>query len=203
MAVPVVGLVVTLAIAVVTVGMLKAWWSLPLGPMTAKAEQPIQFRHDLHAANGIDCQFCHRGVATGPEATLPAVQQCYFCHQVIAKDSPEIQKVDFAFKNNLPINWMRVHRLPDHVHFVHDSHILFFSQQNNTAPSQVCAICHGNVAAMQIDEQVRNLKMRDCVDCHRNGYLTQLTPEARDRVKMEVEAGKRLPPPTDCAACHY
>lgn len=206
---PIIGLAVTVVAVVATLGMLKAWWSLPFGPAMVKAEQPIQFRHDLHIAEAIDCQFCHREVTEGPAATLPAVQQCYFCHQVIKQvagasgPSPELAKIEYAYTNNLPINWVRVHRMPDHVHFVHDAHVLFFSKQNQIAPSQVCSICHGDVAKMQIAEQVRNLKMRDCVDCHRNGYLSHLTDEAAGAIKEAVESGQRLPPPTDCAACHY
>ena len=202
-AVPIIGLVVTIGAVFAIASVASAWWGLPLSPFTVSAEQPIQFPHDRHIAAAIDCQFCHRNVETGAAATLPAVQQCYFCHQVILKDSPEVKKIQYAFENNLPIDWVRVHRLPDHVHFVHDAHVLFFSQQNKIAPSQVCSVCHGDVASMQIVEQVRSLKMKDCLDCHRGEYLDILTSEARAAVTMQVESGQRLSPPTDCAACHY
>jgi hypothetical protein len=183
---------------------LKSWWSLPFGPFQAEATQPVQFPHSVHVQKAqIDCQFCHRAVADTEAATLPAVQQCYFCHQVIKPDSPEVSKVLSAFEKGEPINWVRVHRLPDHVQFVHDVHVRYFSEQNEVAPSQTCSICHGYVASMGIAKQVRNLKMRDCVDCHRGGYLRYLTEEAEAAIRQAVETGRRKPPPTDCAACHY
>lgn len=205
--VPLVGLVIGVAGLVVTVGILKAWWSMPFGPVQAKASQPIAFRHDLHVQNGIDCQFCHRAVAEYDAATYPAVQLCVFCHQVVknvdGEESPEIAKVLAAYENGDPLNWGRVHRLPDHVQFVHEAHIQFFSTENKVAPSQVCAICHGDVGKMKIDEQVRNLKMRDCVDCHRGGFFNYLTPESAAAVRREIDMGERRQAPTDCATCHY
>ncbi len=205
LAAPLVGLLVTVVVVVVGVGVLKAWWSTPFGPVTVNATQPIEFPHDLHVGENaqIDCQFCHRTVTQGEAASLPAVQQCYFCHRVIRPDSPEVQKIIHAWENDEPINWVRVHRLPDHVQFVHDAHVKFFAEQNDVAPSQVCSICHGDLGTMKIAEQVRNLKMRDCVDCHRGGYFNYLTEEAEREIRLAVETGQRRPPPTDCAACHY
>ena len=236
----VVGLLLTIGVIVTGVGVLKAWWGLPYGPVRVKATQPIEFPHDVHASAprtvvhegsltdpstqislddareikpeaepgdvvgaGIDCLFCHRTAGTDEAASYPAVQQCLFCHQLIKRDSPEVAKLISAAENNQPINWVRVHRLPDHVQFVHEAHIRFFSEQNNIAPSQVCSICHGDVKGMKVAEQVRNLKMRDCVDCHREGYLSYLTEEAKEDVKAAVEEGRIKGPPTDCAACHY
>lgn len=170
-------------------------------------EDARKIKNDIKVGNvigaGIDCQFCHRLAQDTNTASLPAVQQCYFCHQVVATDKAEVTKIITAFESNQPINWVRVHRLPDHVHFVHDAHIRFFSEQNNVAPSQVCSICHGDVASMVIDQQVKALRMRDCVDCHRGGYFQYLTTDAEAAVKQAVESGKRASPPTDCAACHY
>ena len=234
------GLLLTIGVIVIGVGVVKAWWGLPYGPVRVKATQPIEFPHDVHASAprtvvdeesltdpstqislddardikpeaepgdvvgaGIDCLFCHRTAGTDEAASYPAVQQCLFCHQLINRDSPEVAKLITAAENNQPINWVRVHRLPDHVQFVHEAHIRFFSEQNNIAPSQVCSICHGDVKSMKVAEQVRNLKMRDCVDCHREGYLSYLTDEAKADVRAAVEEGRIKGPPTDCAACHY
>ena len=190
------------------VGVLKAWWSLPFGPARVTATQPIEFPHDLHVAAQIDCLFCHRTALEGEAASLPAVQQCYFCHQVVKKDSPEVTKILHAFENDEPINWIRVHRLPDHVQFPHDAHVIFFSETTGVAPSQVCSVCHGDVGEMKVAEQVRNLKMRDCVDCHRGGYLTTLTTlsgsqDVELKEREAIRTGETLGPPTDCAACHY
>ena len=49
-----------------------------------------------------------------------------FCHAAVATDSPEVQKLRAAWETGTPNEWVRVHRLPDHVDFVHDPHIRAF-----------------------------------------------------------------------------
>ena len=186
-----VGAVVLVAlVAAVFAGylLLKSWWSLPpsiLG-FDDGPTQPIAFPHTVHVQQaGLDCQFCHRTVSTDEAAGVPAVQQCMFCHDFLRIDgtksaSPtaaaEIAKLRAYFHGAdgeppKPIDWVRVHRLPDHVQFLHYPHI----QAGFT-----CSTCHGDVGAMEKVQQVRNLKMRDCVDCHRQNNA-----------------------PTDCTTCHY
>ena len=150
-------------------------------------EQPIAFPHPTHVDEGIDCVFCHRLAPTERMASIPPVEQCYFCHQIIGKgsdgtyQSQELEKLVMAFQNGDPINWVRVHRLPDHVRFVHEAHVTFFTAQEEYGfASATCAICHGDVASMVEVSQDRSLKMGDCVDCHRNNGA-----------------------PTDCVTCHY
>jgi hypothetical protein len=165
----------------------NAWFGLPVGAQAP--DQPIAFSHAFHAGAvsdgglNLDCTFCHRNVAVGAAATIPSVEQCMFCHAYVAGTSDsamtEIQKIRDASEAGLPIDWNRVHRLPDHVEFVHDAHIRYFTEQNNVAPSQVCSTCHGDVDTMAKVKQVRALKMGDCVSCHR-----------------EYSA------PTDCTICH-
>ncbi|MBI4340065.1 MAG: cytochrome c3 family protein [Chloroflexi bacterium] len=183
----------------------NAWFGLPVNAQAPV--QPIAFPHTVHAGTeasggvGIDCTFCHRNVDKGPTATVPSVQQCMFCHSKITgagSASPtaetEITKLRDASAAGEPVNWIRVHRLPDHVQFVHDVHITYLMANPgkivNVTPvinpdgtadaGQTCSTCHGDVAKMAAVQQVRALKMGDCVDCHRqnNAY-------------------------TDCAACHY
>ncbi len=182
--VPAVGLSIAIVGALVAYFVISAWWSQPppiLG-FGDGPEQPIAFPHTVHVTEaGLDCQFCHRTVSTDEAASIPAVAQCQFCHDFSridgsASDSPtaeaEIAKLlgDPATGPE-PVNWVRVHRVPDHVQFLHSPHI-----QNGIS----CSTCHGDVGSMQVVEQVRNLKMRDCVDCHRQNSA-----------------------PTDCATCHY
>ena len=148
-------------------------------------EQPIAFPHTIHAGTGegqagIDCAFCHRNVTIGAAATVPALEQCMICHGVIGVGNPEVDKLRTYWEDQEPINWVRVHRLPDSVNFTHEAHITYFTQQDDIAPSQVCAICHGDVASMEVVKQVKPLKMGWCVDCHRNNDA-----------------------PTDCTTCHY
>ena len=183
-AVPLVGLVTAVILALVVFFVVQAWWAQPPAVLGFGdgPEQPIAFPHTVHVNTaGLDCQFCHRTVATDEAASIPAVAQCQFCHDFSAitganSTSPtaeeEIAKlIGDPLTGPDPVNWIRVHRLPDHVQFVHAPHI----QQGFP-----CSTCHGDIASMQVVEQVRNLKMRDCVDCHRDNDA-----------------------PTDCTTCHY
>ncbi|MFQ5860460.1 MAG: cytochrome c3 family protein [Dehalococcoidia bacterium] len=153
------------------------------GPETffrSAPEQPVGFTHVTHAQTlGIDCTFCHRTATTSAAATIPAVEQCMFCHQVVGRDNPEVQKVLEAWEQGNPIQWVRVHRLPDHVHFVHEAHLRVGIQ---------CSDCHGDVGSMEQVRQVRSLRMGDCVDCHRKGVTFNDEP---------------ITGPTDCVTCHY
>ena len=207
-AVPIIGLVAALVAVFVAAAVAKAWWSLPFDMYHVEKPQPIEFPHSVHAGDmGIDCLFCHRTASKDEAASVPSVQQCMTCHQVVSGSTEagkaEITKLRTAFENQQPINWERVHRLPDHVEFTHEAHIRFFSTQNSILPSQVCSTCHGDVKSMGVDTQVRNLKMRDCVDCHRSGYLSYLTAESQATVLEAVKEGHMAPPPTDCFQCHY
>jgi hypothetical protein len=144
-------------------------------------QQPINFPHPSHVQmGGIDCLFCHRMVATESMASIPPVEQCMFCHKIIATTRPEIQKLTDYANSGRPIDWVRVYRLPDHVKFVHEAHITYFTRTENILPSQVCAKCHGDVGSMLQVKQVQPLKMGQCIDCHR-----------------------QFNAPTDCVACHY
>jgi hypothetical protein len=151
-------------------------------------------------ALGLDCTFCHRTVTTQANAGVPPVAQCAFCHQVIgADDSDPLTQLRIAAgikgDSPAPVNWRRVHRMPDHVRFVHEPHIRYLTQnpsaianapdpainqQAAVEPALVCSTCHGDVAAMAQVEQVESLKMGQCVNCHRDNGA-----------------------PTDCAVCHH
>jgi hypothetical protein len=88
---------------------------------------------------------------------MPDVQQCMFCHQTVGRGQTEIEKVRQAWASQQPIDWARIHRMPDHVRFTHDAHI---------QAGIPCATCHGDVAQMHQVTQERSLKMNDCVACH-------------------------------------
>ena len=178
-----VGSVATLAVAVF---LIPAWFGLPLSLLrfsggASGPEQPIAFPHTVHVQDlGLDCTFCHRNVTKGAAATIPAVGLCMTCHEVVGDGIPEVEKLRAFSAADKPIDWVRVHRVPDHVHFVHEAHVRFFSGRDNVEPSATCSICHGDVGSMVKVQQVRALKMNDCVDCHRDNSA-----------------------PTDCATCHY
>lgn len=137
--------------------------------------QPIDFPHAFHVQTlGLDCTFCHREASTTADAGVPALEQCMFCHKVVpTAGKPGLQKLVNAYDHNQPIDWMRVTQLPDHVHFVHATHI---------NAGIACQTCHGPVQNMAPGAvyQYRNLEMGDCISCH-----------------------KEMNARTDCSVCHY
>lgn len=202
-ALPILGLLglgsaVIVVLIVIFIG--STWFGLPINVfgVAEGPDQPIAFSHVTHVQQlGVDCTFCHRTVTEENAAGIPSVSQCMFCHQVIGEGLPEVEKLRDFFERGDPINWVRVHRLPDHVRFVHEAHITFFTQGENVSASQVCVICHGEVASMVKVRQVRSLKMGDCVDCHRDVARAVKGTILQDVVDPNVSA------PTDCTTCHY
>src|SRR5262245_9957476 len=86
--------------------------------------QPINFSHKLHAGdNQIQCLYCHSSADKSAVAGVPAASTCMNCHTTIAKDSSEIQKITNALAQNVPIEWVKVNDLPDHVVFNHSRHV--------------------------------------------------------------------------------
>ena len=173
------GLVIVVAIATFVI---SAWLGLPLDAFGVNdgPDQPIAFPHPTHVEDlGLDCTFCHRNVTEGAAATIPAVGLCMSCHLTVGDDKPEVEKLRNFHTSGIPVNWVRVHRVPDHVNFVHEPHIRHFSEQYG-GPSGTCQVCHGDVGSMVKVRQVRSLKMGDCVNCHRDNEA-----------------------PTDCTTCHY
>ena len=180
----VVGLVVAIAALALFLWVMFAWFTIPPA-MGEGPEQPIDFPHTTHVEElGLDCVFCHREVTTSAQASIPAVALCMTCHQAVDGSDDdamaEIKKLRDAYEEGDAVDWVRVHRVPDHVHFVHEAHIRYFSERDGVAPTAVCSTCHGDVSAMERVSQVESLKMADCVECHR-----------------ENDA------PTDCTTCHY
>ncbi len=124
-------------------------------------QQPVYFDHRVHVEQaGLDCAFCHRTAMQGVTAGYPDLEQCIGCHVVVSRGerAEEIEKLRQAWIGQRPIDWERLHRLPDHSRFPHAAHV-----QAGVA----CADCHGAVEQMGQVIQTRSLKMADCVDCHR------------------------------------
>ena len=86
--------------------------------------QPIAFSHALHAGQyDINCQYCHSGAESSRHAGIPPASTCVNCHSQVKKDSPEVKKITDAVAAGKPIEWIKVHRLPDHAYFPHSSHV--------------------------------------------------------------------------------
>ena len=165
-------------------------------------KQPIAYSHKLHAGQyKIDCNYCHTGVNKGKSATIPAANICMNCHGVIKKESPEIQKIYAAIEQNRPIEWVRVHNLPDLAYFNHAQHVNVGNVQ--------CTTCHGEIEKMEVVEERSSLTMGWCIDCHRktevntkdNAYYDKLVAlhrkESKEPLKVANIGG------LECSKCHY
>ncbi|WP_018618795.1 c-type cytochrome [Spirosoma luteum] len=165
-------------------------------------KQPIAYSHKLHAGQyKIDCNYCHTGAQKGKSATIPAANICMNCHGVIKKESPEIQKIYAAIETNRPIEWVRVHNLPDLAYFNHAQHVNVGNVQ--------CQTCHGEIQNMEVVEQRSSLTMGWCIDCHRrtevntkdNAYYDKLVAihrkESSEPLKVANIGG------LECSKCHY
>ena len=165
-------------------------------------KQPIAFSHKLHAGQyQIDCNYCHTGVRKSKSANIPSANICMNCHGQILTESPEIQKIYAAIENNRPIEWVRVHNLPDLAYFNHSQHV--------EVGNQDCQTCHGEIEEMEVVEQFAPLTMGWCINCHKetnvntkgNAYYDNLVElhaqHSKEPLKVEDIGG------LECAKCHY
>ena len=170
--------------------------------------QPIAYSHELHAGQyEIPCQYCHTGVEIGKSANIPSANICMNCHMHIqnvgGKEgvSPEIAKIYEAVDNNQPIEWVRVHNLPDLAYFNHSQHVVVGGVE--------CQTCHGPVEEMEVVSQYSALTMGWCIDCHRNTEITTQGNEYYDKlVQLHSESSNDALKVKDiggleCAKCHY
>ena len=175
--------------------------------------QPIAFSHKLHAGqHEIDCNYCHTGVYISKSANIPSPNICMNCHTRIKTESPEIKKIYAALdfddatqtygENQKPIEWVRVHNLPDLVYFNHAQHV--------SVGGVECQTCHGPIEEMEVVQQYSKLTMGWCIDCHRktelntqgNAYyddLVELHKSKNGKDPLTVAANGGL----ECAKCHY
>jgi Zn ribbon nucleic-acid-binding protein len=168
-------------------------------------EQPIQFSHERHVAgNGIDCRYCHTSVEDSRFAGIPPTKTCMNCHSQIFSNSPFLEPVRDSFATGRPLQWTRVHDLPDFVYFDHSIHV---------KKGVGCTTCHGPVDRMPLMWQEQSLQMEWCVDCHRHPEQYVRPRDAVFRVDYQPpsnqrELGARLVAEydiqklTSCSTCH-
>jgi cytochrome c2 len=181
--------------------------------------QPIKFSHQLHAGvNQIDCQYCHGGAYKSKNASIPSANICMNCHagvtgseQYGGETSPEIAKIYRALDydpstgqygdNPKPIEWIRIHNLPDFAYFNHSQHVVVAGVE--------CQTCHGPVETMEELYQYAPLTMKWCVDCHQNtevnadnAYYDRLI-EAHEKLKKGEKMTAAMIGGLECGKCHY
>jgi len=172
-------------------------------------DQPIKFSHKVHAGdNKTDCKYCHSTAEYSKSAGIPSNNICLNCHNVVLSGRNsgkfEINKIQMAAKSGKPIEWIRIHNLPEHAFFSHAQHV--------NAGKIECETCHGPVAEMDIMKQFSDLSMGWCINCHRqtkvqftenkyyNSYVKlhqELSEGKIDSVTVEKIGG------LDCMKCHY
>jgi hypothetical protein len=122
--------------------------------------QPVPFSHEHHTRGlGIDCRYCHTSVERSAFAGLPPTETCMNCHRQIWTNAALLEPIRASYRDNVPMQWTRVHDLPDYVYFNHSVHI---------AKGIGCYSCHGKVNRMPLMFQNASLQMQWCLDCHRN-----------------------------------
>ena len=103
-----------------------------------------------------------------------------------------------------PIEWVRIHNLPDHVYFNHAQHV--------TVGQVECQTCHGQIQEMEKVVQHSPLSMGWCINCHRQtgvkfndneyyasyeDYHEELKAGTREKVTVADIGG------LECQKCHY
>jgi ferredoxin len=174
-------------------------------------KQPVPFSHKHHVTGvGLDCRYCHTSVEESSFANIPPVETCMTCHSQIWTESPLLEPIRESYRTGNPIEWVRIHDLPDFVYFNHSIHV---------HKGIGCQTCHGQVDQMPLMWKVNTLNMEWCLECHR-------APEKYVRPREEVfnmawypmdERGHAVSqallgaqlvqdydinPSTDCSTCH-
>jgi menaquinone reductase, multiheme cytochrome c subunit len=168
-------------------------------------EQPVPYSHKLHAGTmGFDCTYCHYTVTKAGFAAIPPSEVCMNCHKQVKPKSEKLAPVRDSFETGKPVQWLKVHKLPDYVYFNHQAHV---------TAGVSCVVCHGRIDQMVEVRQAEPLNMAWCITCHRDPaarlrpatLVTKLdwVPD-RDAAEIgrEIIAAKNINPPTNCSGCH-
>lgn len=103
-----------------------------------------------------------------------------------------------------PVEWVKIHNLPDHVYFNHSLHVV--------SGKLACQRCHGGVQDMDEVYQFADLSMGWCVNCHRETKVQFADNDYYSIYKKyheEIKEGKRTDVKVseigglECQKCHY
>jgi hypothetical protein len=168
-------------------------------------QQPVQFSHQHHVGGiGIDCRYCHTSVEVSSTAGIPPTKTCINCHSQIWSTSPYLEPVRSSFRDDKPLQWLRVHDTPDFVYFNHSIHV---------KKGMGCETCHGRVDKMPLMKQQSSLQMEWCLNCHRNpeqfvrprsevftmGYVAAVDQR---ELGPQLVAEYKIQSLTNCSVCH-
>ncbi len=170
-------------------------------------DQPVPFSHKHHVTGlGIDCRYCHTSVENGAFAGIPPTETCMTCHSQIWTEAPNLEPVRASWRENKPIEWNRVHDLPDFVYFNHSIHL---------AKGVGCQTCHGQVDQMPLMWKVNSLNMEWCIECHKNPEkfvrpkeqvfnMTYRAPSNQEEIGKQLVADYNIQTQQllNCSVCH-
>ena len=174
-------------------------------------KQPVPFSHKHHVAGvGLDCRYCHTSVEESSFANIPPVETCMTCHSQIWTESPLLEPIRESYRTGNPIEWVRIHDLPDFVYFNHSIHV---------HKGIGCQTCHGQVDQMPLMWKVNTLNMEWCLECHREPEkyvrpreevfnMVWKPMDDRGHAVSQAVLGAQLVqdyninPSTDCSTCH-
>jgi hypothetical protein len=177
--------------------------------------QPVPFSHQIHVGQlGMDCRYCHQHVESSKHATVPSTQVCMSCHNSVdpgkafvnVRNPQFLTPVHDSWKTNQPIEWKRIHKLPEFAYFDHSVHV-------NRGVS--CFECHGPINEMDVVYHAKSLTMGWCLDCHHHLdealrpriHVTEplWKPNRGESKQQASDDLKRLlgvNPPSHCGGCH-
>ena len=194
-----------MAVALVAPLLMWYYFSPEYTDVGYQPEQPVPFSHKLHAGElELDCRYCHAQVEITAVASVPPSQVCMNCHQLVARDSEQLAALRSSIENDQPMEWIRVHKVPEYAFFDHGVHV---------RAGVGCSSCHGDIRQMEVVQQVEPLSMGWCLECHREPEqhlreLDQITntawKPAKDQLAFAAQAiaDRNIRPPEDCSACH-
>jgi hypothetical protein len=170
-----------------------------------RPEQPVPYSHKLHVDDlGLDCRYCHNLVEKSAVANVPPTQTCMNCHKLILPNSEKLLKIRESWSKNIPMKWIRVHKLPDFVYFDHHIHL-------NAGIG--CVSCHGQINEMPVVTQKKPLSMSWCLDCHKHPekyirpvnevtIMRWVPPDNQLEFAERMIKEKNINPPIECSGCH-
>ena len=170
-------------------------------------DQPVPFSHKHHTTGmGIDCRYCHTSVEESAFAGIPPTETCMTCHSQIWTEAPILEPVRQSYRNETPLQWTRVHDLPDFVYFNHSIHV---------SKGIGCQSCHGQVDQMPLMWKEHTLNMEWCLECHRQPEefirprdqvfnINYQYPKDQETVGKELVAAYNVQTSqlTNCSICH-
>ncbi len=101
-----------------------------------------------------------------------------------------------------PVEWVRIHNLPDLAYFNHSQHV--------SVAGIECQTCHGPVEEMEIMYQYSPLTMGWCINCHRetnvnvedNEYYASIHEELSKKYGVDKLTAAQMGG-LECGKCHY